>query len=171
MSKNGTKVSLADQKRVFYYRLSPLSQQSPMPEGSINGEYLLAMTGTECIDLRPILFGTEGLYQYRLEQIRSEEHPNWKCDNEVYTIHVYIKKLGGLSSSITVTKKSGEKVSKITFCNYVPERIDESIGGTAGRSDGIKTGDRSLATFWLLCSFFALITMAAVRARYRRKEL
>lgn len=141
-----TAVSASDEAPVFWYRLTPLEDGNPMPEGSSEDEYILKVEGNTKEDTKAriqIDFTHTGEYTYSFERITDEE-TDYVCDEDGYTIIVGIKynNEGRLISETSVIHKSnGMKEEALKF-NYTYE---PDIAGTGQVGNTADANDAQLA--------------------------
>jgi len=77
-----------DASGVFTYQLTSDAAE-PMPAGSSSGKYIFTIDGTGEITLPDIVFGTVGVYEYKLSCLTAGA-ANYIYDSQVYSIDVYV---------------------------------------------------------------------------------
>lgn len=119
--------TISKDEQSFEYTLTPLETGNPMPEGSNGDEFTMALTGDEETDIQ-IDFNRTGVYSYHFTQ-KVDESRGFTCENQQYTITVYVKYngRGEMISEVSVAKQSnGKKDSALRFINvYDPEAVQE----------------------------------------------
>ena len=110
----------------FLYRLTPLDLTHPMPHSEANGDYLFNLTGTESVELGPIVFTHSGFYRYELAQVISQRKSGYTYDTRVYIIEAQVAK--NLETLIVIYSGDGEKVEAAEFHNaYYALPTDRSL--------------------------------------------
>lgn len=122
---------------------------NPMPEGSVNGEYVLRLVGAVKGGLPVIVYDRVGVYVYTLYQ-RPGQNPDCVYDDTVYTMTVYVTNAengSGLETTVVVYPDfDSEKMSSPQFKNvYVAEEPQPTPPPaptpTPGGGDENNTGD------------------------------
>ncbi|MDR2360346.1 MAG: hypothetical protein LBD85_03560 [Oscillospiraceae bacterium] len=121
--------SVSDADGVFFYTLIALDDGNPMPEGSIRGRYAFTIEGTRIINADPITFTNTGIYRYELSTNPDFAPTGYICDDQIYTITVYVSRpVEDLKTEIIVQKSSGRKTGSISFENsYTPLASDRAL--------------------------------------------
>ena len=127
--------SLPSADNQFTYKLKPLNQGNPLPEGSASDGYPFLIAGNSSAHIGPIKYDRQGTYQYELSQVIGEVKPGYFYDVRVYTIEVHVNE--ALSASLIVLNANGTKSDQIVFENGY-----DSIPATP--SPGVKPSDPKL---------------------------
>ena len=90
----------------FTYKLTPELTSNPMPTGSSESGYTFIITGTDDIDIGPIIFTQMGLYTYEISLITNPQS-GYTYDLEVYTLKIYVDY--DMPIAVVVTGKDGSK--------------------------------------------------------------
>jgi hypothetical protein len=103
----------------FYYRLVALEADHPMPPGSSGTQYRFSIKGDAEVDLGPLNFDRDGLYQYDLEQVVDTPASDYRYDRRIYRIQVYAHARPDRPHQVVLrhSDSNGEKVSGIEFEN------------------------------------------------------
>lgn len=126
----------------FRVVLTAVSEDAPMPEGSVDGEYILELPANldennAVSDVFSIHYPHVGIYQYTIHQDKGERS-SVKYDKKVYDVTVYVTNnadYSGLEVTVAMRyEEDGEKMDKAVFVNYrkpdlppnVPQTNDES---------------------------------------------
>lgn len=112
----GTLPSVAE---TFFIQLSADDAAYPMPQGSINGRYVLEVQGAAQTKLPSIVYDGVGKYTYTLRQ-RSGTNAKCSYDPSVYTLTVYVTyEAKGKLMATAVLYKTGEteKQDDVVFHN------------------------------------------------------
>lgn len=103
---------------LFEYDLTALEEGSPMPDDSQNNIYSFSMSGTENRKIGPMIFSHGGIYRYEVKQNISGKKENYRYDETVYTVEVYVKnEEHGLTAEVIVLNEAGSKCESIQFEN------------------------------------------------------
>jgi len=128
----------------FSYSLAPAAASNPMPAGSGQDGYILAITGTNDIDIGPVTFTQAGIYIYELKPISA-----CACALETYLLEIYVE--NDLKTSVVARKPDGSKAIYLQFghnCGKAPETTAPHTTKPPG-GDGPKTGDESQLGLYL----------------------
>ena len=96
----------------FTYKLTPQQASSPMPAGSSTNGYIFTATGTNNINIGPIIFTSMGLYIYELRHITNPQ-PGYDYDQEIYTLMIYVDE--NLTVTVVVYDREGNKTTDIKY--------------------------------------------------------
>jgi len=96
----------------FSYKLAPELAANPMPAGSGEEGYVFSITGTDDLDIGPIIFTQAGKYAYEIAHITSPR-PGYTCDQKVYTLEIYVKR--DLDITVVARKADGSKAPDIKY--------------------------------------------------------
>ena len=149
------------------YVLTAITENAPMPDGSVNGKYAFTLSGSSSRTLR-LSAQQQGYYEYTLRQVVSEEKQNYTYDTTAYRIGVSIRdseSADGLTSILVIEKTDGTKTDELRFANAYAKKSSE--GG------GVKTGDDgSLNTYLIIMgvSGGALILLLLIWTVANRKK-
>lgn len=160
---------------VFYYKLTPLQAENPMPERSKDGTYSFSMKNTQEGTLQEITYNRMGEYEYQIQQATAEKE-GYGYDKKTYTVEVSIRSRedGGLYADLILKNEAGEKTESASFENtYTGKKLSGGTvtGGTSPNYTTpssqsrplVKTGDEtrlSLLLALLVGSFLTLIVVA-----------
>ncbi|MCL2513151.1 MAG: hypothetical protein FWF08_04535 [Oscillospiraceae bacterium] len=112
--------SAAPQNGVFAYRLTPEQTSVPMPAGSGANGYDFTITGTDDIDVGPIIFTQMGKYTYEISHI-PDGQPDYIHNQETYTLDIWVD--NKLNVAVVVYNKEGNKAADIIYehsCGLLP---------------------------------------------------
>ncbi len=151
----------------FAYVLTAITENAPMPDGSVNGKYAFSLSGSSG---RTLCLSTQqqGYYEYTLRQVVSEEKQNYTYDTTAYHIGVSIRGsegADGLTSIVVIEKTDGTKTDELQFANAYAKK--SSDGGS------VKTGDDGSLNAYLIAtgvSGGALILLLLWAAANRKKK-
>lgn len=173
---------------LFHYRLTALSDEAPMPQGSSNNQYFFSIKGNDCFEVGPMTYLHEGVYRYQLSHISLASN-NYTYDNSTFNIIVYVTKENGIHSVVENTN-TGEKVSKIEYTHsYNSQTGGNEGGGNEGNGsnedDGgdvlgentnvssnnqVTTDDQSPVNLYLGLTVVSFISLLILCVIYIRKE-
>ena len=106
-----------------------------MPEGSVSGEKMIAITGAGDFTLGLMEFKEEGTYVYEISELASSSE-RFEVDKTVYTMTITITLEDYfLEKEVVVKKANGTVVSSLTFTNKyhpVPETGEQSLAAFQG---------------------------------------
>lgn len=119
--KGGSDAVLDD---TFGYRLTPIQSGNPMPAVSD-----CTIKGSESAAIGPITFHQEGDYSYEIALMAPPSGKAYTCDQQVYTVTVYVRSSGGALTAKTVIKNGeGEKTDKLLYTHtYRAAATDSSL--------------------------------------------
>lgn len=145
------------------YQLTALEANAPMPEGSADGSYTFAMTGTANQEIGPMEYVHGGIYRYRVELKTAEEKENYIYDKTVYTVEVYVKNTDdGLRAEIIVLDEAGMKYSCIRFEHaYIAPAAPAPTPADTPRP--VKTGDDTAILWYAAALILAFLTLVFIR--------
>ena len=86
---SGVSTSGSSDSQTFTYRLTPITEDSPMPDSSSQEGYTFSITGTDIAQTDPITFRFPGTYIYELA-CEASANTCHNCSHSVYTIKVYV---------------------------------------------------------------------------------
>lgn len=119
----------------FNFKLRAVTAGAPMPEGSVSGEKMIAITGAGDFTLGLMEFKEEGTYVYEISELASSSE-RFEVDKTVYTMTITITLEGYfLEKEVVVKKANGTVVSSLTFTNIyhpVPETGEQSLAAFQG---------------------------------------
>lgn len=157
--------------QIGIYKLSAMNSETPMPEDSIDGNYIFSIKGNNKQVTIPLEYVHGGIYSYKLQQI-TEDTKNYVYDRTSYTITVYIKngEGGQLIPLVIVEDENGEKCGEIIFKNLYKGKSNPQLQeDPPDPQSNPSTSDQSNVTMWLL---LVLSSLTALGVIYRiRKHL
>ncbi|MCL2013352.1 MAG: hypothetical protein FWG69_00010 [Oscillospiraceae bacterium] len=110
----------------FRYRLKPFSPESPMPQGSAAGGYIITLTGNNSVQIGPLNFQRQGLYRYEISRVTEPEKPGYIYDKRVYTIEVRVDEK--LNATLILINSDGTKADSVLFKNgYRAQSSDPAL--------------------------------------------
>lgn len=144
----------------FTIRLKADDPAYPMPEGSVEGEYTMEITGADTKSLPPIVYNRVGIYTYKITQ-DAGKHRGCKYDATVYYLTVYITNAedgSGLeATAVLYPNGQGEKVESVEFRNAYPVVRTTPTGSP-------KTGDTAQPLLYIGLVVLGLGILAALIA-------
>ena len=161
--KDGSIISNTEK---FMYELIPLENANPMPPGTTNGKYEIAIIGTQTVEIGELIYTHAGIYNYQLKLAKSSIS-DYKRDVSSYTIVVCVRneENGQLGKPEIIIKNNNGRKSAILAYNYV-----STLAKPGDPSRGIpQTGDRSQIEIWILL-FTASTVLFILLLIKRRKE-
>lgn len=149
----------------FVIKLKAENPDYPMPEGSVDGEYSMVITGEDTCTFPEITYSKVGVYTYTVWQ---EAGKNPKCTYDKSIFHVVVTVTNsetgnGLELTTAVYKNNNtEKQTDITFTNYYEIETTPE--------ENVKTGDtNNIGYYVILCLSSSL--MGILLIYYKRKRL
>lgn len=161
---------------LFAYDLTALEEGSPMPDDSQNKVYSFSMNGTENRKIGPIIFSHGGIYRYEVKQNISGKKENYRYDETVYMVEVYVKnEEHGLTAEVIVMNEAGSKCESIQFENTYTVPGTEMTPApfptvTPGAVPVVKTGDTNSLGMYVIMLGLAVLMMGAVISEGRNEK-
>ena len=161
--KDGSAISNTEK---FTYELTPLENANPMPLGTTNGKYEIAIIGNQTVEIGELIYTHAGIYNYQLKLVKSSSS-DYKCDVSSYTVVVCVRNEvnGQLGKPDVIIKNNNGQKSKILEYNYVSAlaKPGDPSGGTP------QTGNRSRMEIWIMLFTSSTMLIILLLAK-RRKE-
>lgn len=167
---------------VFYYKLTPLQADSPLPEGSKDGTYSFSMKDAQEGKLPEITYTRVGEYEYQIQQVTAQEKEGYGYDKKTYTVAVSIRarEENGFVADLILKNEAGEKVETVLFENtYTGKKVSVKPGSnttppsyTTSSSQSrpmVKTGDETKLTLFIALLAGSLL-MVIILAGVKRKK-
>lgn len=161
---------------LFEYDLTALEEGSPMPDDSQNNIYSFSMSGTENRKIGPMIFSHGGIYRYEVKQNISGKKENYRYDETVYTVEVYVKnEEHGLTAEVIVLNEAGSKCESIQFENTYTVPGTEMTPApfpnvTPGAVPAVRTGDTNSLGMYVILLGLAVLMMGAVISEGRNAK-
>ena len=155
----------------FTYELIPLENTNPMPPGTTNGKYEIAIIGNQTVEIGELIYTHAGIYNYQLKLAKSSIS-DYKCDVSSYTIVVCVhnEENGQLGKPEIIIKNNNGRKSAILAYNYVSILSAKNPEG-GGKTP--QTGDRSQIDLWVMlftASILCIILLLAKRKNGSEQE-
>jgi len=97
----------------FEYRLTPLENDAPMPQGCSAKEYSFEITGTGNHEIGPFSYNRQGVFRYDLSRINDRETSGVVHKNRAYVIEAHVDE--NLSVNLILNNEDGTKAESIAF--------------------------------------------------------
>ena len=163
VSLTGTLPSPAEK---YTIRLKADDPAYPMPEGSVDGEYTMEITGADTRSLPAITYTWVGIYTYKITQ-KAGTYKGCKYDATVYHLTVTITNAedgSGLeATAVLYPNGKGEKVEDVNFKNVYPVVRTTPTGSP-------KTGDTAQPVLYVSLVALGLGILAALVATRKPKN-
>ena len=132
----------------FWYVLTPVTDNCPMPEGTVDGQYIFAITGSvEDMLYMLVDFTEEGTYVYEFKAYVPNPQEGYTYDDVVYQIEIVIGRTVNslVLESMTITDKStGKTVDKIEILKPAYDAVKPTpTPPDEPKPDTPKTGDET----------------------------
>jgi len=126
-SVTGSTVSL--EGGVFTYLLSAVTADTPMPVGSAQGGYQFSIKENQSLEIVPMIYSRNGVYEYRLGLLNSAKKTGYTYDKRMYDVTVYVNNIESDPVIKVIAKnKFGDKVNSLDFEHaYQPLASDPTI--------------------------------------------
>ena len=151
------------EKDVYKLVIEAEESGNPMPEGSVDGVFVLVLNGPSDSFFPEIIFDHVGIYNYTVYQLKGN---NSECiyDDTVYDLKITVVNSDsgdGLEANVAVTNEdTSAKVAEVEFVNkYVYPHTDTP-----------RTGDSAMLSFYGALGLLNLLGIAAVLSISARKK-
>lgn len=151
------------EKNVYKLVIEAEESGNPMPEGSVDGVFVLVLNGPSDSFFPEIIFDHVGIYNYTVYQLKGNDS---ECiyDDTVYDLKITVVNSDsgdGLEANVAVTNEdTSAKVAEVEFVNkyvYPP-------------TDTPRTGDSAMLSSYGALSLLSLLGIAAVLSLPARKK-
>ena len=153
-------------KSKFTFKMKALNEDFPMPEGSVDGEKTIQITGAGSNEFGEIEFKLPGTYSYEITEI-NDGIKNYKYDKSIYVITFEVEdKDGGLYAKQNIVKKTADAskaeatAKEIVFKNKYEEPKKEVVSP--------KTGDKNHPITYM--AFGGLFSSLLLMTLFKRKR-
>lgn len=151
------------EKGVYKLVIEAEESGNPMPEGSVDGVFVLVLNGPSDSFFPEIIFDHVGIYNYTVYQLKGDDS---ECiyDDTVYDLKITVVNSDsgdGLEANVAVTNEdTSAKVAEVEFVNkYVYPSTDTP-----------RTGDSAMLSSYGALSLLSLLGIAAVLSISARKK-
>lgn len=174
-----------DADDTFVYKISPVEEDAPLPEGSQEDAYYWTVKGNDKGTLElSIPFIRPGEYSYKVEAYVPKPVKGYVYEHRVYTIDMAIANAsdgGFVVDQMAIIESDGNKYDQIDLDpSYTEGKKEtetkaetEKPAAPAKGSSAVKTGDTTpvlMLTAVMGISFFVLILLLFIKRRKKEEE-
>lgn len=154
----------------FNYSLQAEEDAQPMPQGAEGQTYVFSMEGNQDQEI-PLTFSKVGIYSYTLKQTTQDAGKDWRPDDMVYDIRVYVRngENGALVPEVIIKNSAKDKPAKAAFTNEYLKKAPATPEPVAKKQ--VKTGDTARMGIFLAAIAGSLLAgMEVVRRKRKQAE-
>ena len=171
------------------YELIPLENANPMPPGTTNGKFEIAIIGNQTVEIGELIYTHAGIYNYQLKVVKSNIS-DYKCDVSSYTVVVCVpnEENEQLGKPEVIIKNNNGRKSAILAYNYVSILSTKNPGGegdtlqtggcsqteitknSEGGGNTLQTGYRSQTEIWIMSLSASTLFITVLLAKRKKDD-